>query len=124
VVLIDSDILIWHLRGRSAASERLLALQEDEILACSVITVYEVLRGATPHQRPDTEALLKSLVRLEVSEAVARDAADAYQLLRHQNITVSMPDMLIGCTARVRGIALLTGNRAHFPLPGLVILDG
>lgn len=122
MTVVDSDVLIRFLRGQPDALERLKQAQQDDVLACSVITTFEVLRGCTAQQLAVTESLLSSLVQLPVTEEISRDAAAQYQAFRAQNVTLSMPDLLIGCTARRHGAALLTGNARHYPLPGLVVL--
>jgi tRNA(fMet)-specific endonuclease VapC len=122
VVLVDSDALIRYLRGRAEAIRALSQLQQEDILACSVITTYEVLRGCTPMQEPATEGLLASLVQLPVTEPITRLAATQAQSLRYQNVTIALPDLLIGCTALERGIPLLTGNSRHYSLPGLRLI--
>jgi len=119
---VDSDLLIRHLRGQPAAVARLQALQASEVLACSVVTAFEALRGATPQQLAATEAFISSFVQLPVTEAISQEAAAEYRLFRSQNVTLSMADLLIGCTARLHNIPLLTGNAAHFPMAGLVLL--
>jgi predicted nucleic acid-binding protein len=123
MTVIDSDILIRFLRGDLQARLRLTLLQQTQELACSVITVFEVLRGATPAQIPSAEMLLGSLIQLPVTEAIAREAANEWRSLRKQNVTLSLPDTLIGVTARTCGASLLSGNAKHFPLPGLSVIS-
>jgi predicted nucleic acid-binding protein len=48
--LIDSDIIIWALRGRSEIVELLLNLSEEESIVCSAINVLEVEVGAKPSE--------------------------------------------------------------------------
>lgn len=122
MTLVDSDILIRFLRGDRAAAARLQAVQAMDTLACSVITSFEVLRGATAAQLEATEALIYSLVELPVTAAVAGAAAAEYRRFRSENVTLAMPDLLIGCTARVSGASLLAGNKKHYPISGLVLL--
>lgn len=122
MIQVDSDMLIRYLRGQPDAVSRLQSLQANEILACSVITTFEVLLGATSRQVPATEAFLSPFVHLAVTEAIARDAAAEYRGFRSRNVTLSMADLLIGCTARAHNIPLLTGNAQHFPMSGLMLL--
>ena len=122
MIQVDSDMLIRYLRGHGDTIARLQALQASEVLACSVITTFEVLCGATPRQLATTEALINTLVQLPVTEAISRDAAAEYRSFRAQNLMLAMADLLIGCTARAHGIPLLTANARHFPLQGLTIL--
>ncbi len=123
MILVDSDVLIRFLRGDPQARLRLTLLQQTDELGCSVITAFEVLRGATTAQIPAAELLLASLTQHPVTEAIAREAAEEWRALRKRNVTLSLPDVLIGVTARTLGATLLTGNVKHFPLDGLTVIS-
>jgi len=63
--LIDSDVLIWHLRGHEPTVQLLRALaqrsREEEAvspLGCSVISVFEVRVGMHPEEKASTEKFL------------------------------------------------------------------
>ena len=43
--LLDSDIIIWHLRGRKEITEMLKDLQRSGLPACSAISALEVQSG-------------------------------------------------------------------------------
>ena len=122
MIQVDSDIMIRYLLGQADVVSRLQALQPADVLACSVITTFEVLRGATAQQLARTEAFISAFVQLPVSESVSRAAASEYRHFRGQNVTLAMADLLIGCTAREHSIPLLTGNVRRYPLQGLVLL--
>lgn len=123
MIQVDSDTLIRCLRGNPDAVRRVSRLQAEDLIACSVVTTFEVLSGAKPHQLAATETLLAPLVHLPVTEAIGRQAAAEYRYFRSQNVTLSMADLLIGCTARFHRIPLLTGNRQHFPIVDLILLE-
>jgi len=122
VTVVDSDVLIRLLRGDPGVAERLAAVQRCDTLACSVITSFEVLRGATPSQMRRTSELIDSLVQLPVNADIARAAAREWSTHRGANQTLSMADTLIGCTAQLQGCPLLTGNPRHYPFVGLTLL--
>lgn len=121
MTVVDSDILIRVLRGRKDTAAQLREAASRDVLACSVITTFEVLRGCTLQQLAQTESLLGALVQLPVTEAISRRAAEHFRSLRGQNVNLATHDLLIGCTALEHDAVLLTGNARHFPLPGLVL---
>lgn len=123
MTVVDSDIVIRFLRGHPETVARLLQIQDTDVIACSVITTFEVLRGATPSQLAVTDRLLSSFVQLPVTENISRAAAHEYRTFRSQNVTLAMADLLIGCTARAHQLPLLTGNVRHFPIPNLTLLS-
>jgi len=43
--LLDSDIIIWHLRGRKEITEMLKEIQSFGLPACSALSVLEVQGG-------------------------------------------------------------------------------
>jgi predicted nucleic acid-binding protein len=43
--LLDSDVIIWHLRGRSDVTQILRGLQKFGVPACSALSVIEVQLG-------------------------------------------------------------------------------
>lgn len=99
-LLLDTDILIDHLRGRRRA-------QLDDA-ATSVITRTELFAGGE-RQEPAVEALLGRLTELSVTPEVARRAGS---IRRETGLAVA--DALIAATALEHGLPLMTRNRRHF----------
>lgn len=123
MIVVESDLLIRVLRGNRQATEWYSTLQLQDELACSVVTSYEVLRGATPRQLTQTEDLIRSLQELPVTEVIAWKAAEEFRHFRRKNRILSLQDLLIGCTARHHGFPLATYNRRDHPISGLTLLD-
>lgn len=102
-VLVDSCILIDHLRGRQVASRFLL---EAEAPCVSQITWIEVMAGAID---ATDEARLRALFAgfrvLPVDERVADETV---KLRRGRRLKV--PDAIILATARAHGLPLATRN--------------
>jgi predicted nucleic acid-binding protein len=116
-VIVDTSILIDHLRGDERAHRLLRGSEErGEVLAGSVLTKVEVLAGMRPEERVPTRRLLDALEWLEVDDALAeRAGALAFQFLRtHPGVEVV--DYVIAATVERLGAQLLTRNRKHFPM--------
>lgn len=99
--LIDTDVLIDHLRG----AQRLAPDRRDFY---SVVTRAELFAG----RRADEEGLrrmLGSLGELPVDRAVAELGGRV-----RREAGLALPDALIAATALTHGLALLTRNRHHF----------
>ena len=106
--VLDSDVLIDYLQGVPAAREE-LALYRRPL--CSIITFMELLAGArTAAERQAAEALLASLGRVELTEAVARRAVELRQSLR-----LKLPDAVVLASAEEEGCILVTRNTRDFP---------
>lgn len=117
--LLDSDVVIWHLRGHAAVVELVLALARRGRLGLSAITRAEVLLGMREHERALTLPFLESCETLPVTAATADRAGEIFRGFRSQGITLSLPDALIGATALLASIPLYTCNPRHYPMPDL-----
>jgi predicted nucleic acid-binding protein len=121
VILVDSDILIEHLRGTKAARDWLVAARQSSgPLAISVVSLTEIAGGMRPPERREVLRLLGSMQRFEVTEQVAWRAAMLMQDYRRSHSGIGLGDYLIAATALTEGLELATLNIRHFPMfPGL-----
>lgn len=102
-LLVDTDVLIDHLRG---ASE--LKRPQGAAVHCSVITRAELLAGPSG-QEPAVRRLLASLREVPVTASIA----DAAGRIRRQT-GIAIPDALIAATAIADNLDLRTRNRRDF----------
>jgi predicted nucleic acid-binding protein len=80
VILADSDVLIEHLRGTTAARDWLVdARQSSGPPAISVVSLTEIAAGMRPPERREVTRLLGSMQRFEVTEQAAWRAATLMQ---------------------------------------------
>ena len=122
--IVDTDILIDHLRGRQYAIRLLERWNESGLLAISVITQLEIYQGVRPDEVVRTDALLESPVSLDVDVSLARLTGTLIGEFRRRGITVSMADAIIGATALQRRVPLLTNNVRDYPFPELTLVEG
>ena len=125
--LVDTDIISAHLRGAGVVTNRFL--QYSGRLHVSVVTLAElkawVLRKQTAHRfRQGLDLLLRDFVVLPVDEAVADRSGEVGADLHDRGTTLATPDLLIGATALVHDLAMVTNNVQHFTrVPGLTVVD-
>ena len=75
-VLIDTDVLIDHLRGVPDAQDFLLRLESDvSCPAISVISVAEIEAGLRDSERPLVEYLFAAMQVYDVDKSIARQAS-------------------------------------------------
>jgi predicted nucleic acid-binding protein len=117
--LLDSDVVIWHLRGNARVVELVLALARRGRIGLSAITRAEILLGMREPERELTLRFLDSCETLPVMAATADRAGEIFRGLRSQGITLALPDALIGATALLTSIPLYTCNPRHYPMPEL-----
>ena len=116
-VVVDTSVLVDHLRGDARARNVLLAARGDgHDLAASVLTRTELLAGVRSPGRRDLEALFTVLRWVDVDREIADRAgalANRY-LASHRDIDTV--DYVIAATAEALGADLLTKNVKHFPM--------
>ena len=120
-MLVDTDMLIWHLRGYGQATRRLDAFDS---LTISAISYLEVLQGTRDKAEfAAVQAMLqrRRAVLLPVNEAVTLRAIAMMESLPLSH-GLQMGDALIAATALEHQLPVLTGNVKHFAaVPGLVV---
>lgn len=117
MILVDSDVLIAHLRGVPAAKDWLKAArQRNGRLATSVVSVTEVAGGMRSAERQAVARLLSSLTVFPVTELAAWRAAELMRKYHRSHANIGVADYLIAATAEVEGLDLRTLNVRHFPM--------
>lgn len=112
-MLVDTDVLIWHLRGYPQAARR---LDELGVLTLSTVSYLEVLQGM--RNKAELLAVKKMLERrsarlLPVTEAITLRATELMEALTLSH-GLQMGDALIAATAIEHQLPVLTANVKHF----------
>jgi len=117
LILVDSDVLIEHLRGTEAARDWLLASRQSTgPLGISVVSLTEIAGGMRSPERREVMRLLGSMRRFEVTEQVAWRAATLMREYRRSHSGIGLGDYLIAATALTEGLDLATLNTPHYPM--------
>lgn len=114
--LVDSDVLIAHLRGIEAARDWLRKEQGAGPLAISAVSVTEITGGMRSAERREVWQLLGSFRVEPVTGPAAGRAGEFMRKYRRSHNGIGIADYLIAGTADVRGLALATLNVRHFPM--------
>jgi predicted nucleic acid-binding protein len=117
--LLDSDIIIRHLRGREEITRILRDLQRFGLPGCSAISVLEVQVGVKRGEEEKTDQFLGSLEIINVNREIARGAAQLIREYKTKGITVDIPDAIIASTCVLQDLVLVTRNRRHYPFDGM-----
>jgi hypothetical protein len=112
-VVIDTDVLIWYLRGNEKAYK---VVEDFPNFSISVITYMELVQGM--RNKKELNNLRKALRGwntkiLYLSEEISAKAMFSVEqhFLSHY---MQLADALIGATAIAYGLPLLTGNDKHY----------
>jgi len=120
-VVVDTSVLIDHLRGDAQARAALRrAAEAGERLTASVLTKIEVLAGMRASEERATRLLLGSLEWVEVDAALAERAGALANQFLPSHPGVDPVDYVIAATVERLDAELWTRNLKHFPMfPGL-----
>jgi predicted nucleic acid-binding protein len=112
-MLVDTDVLIWHLRGYPQATRRLDQLGALTISAASYLEVLQGLRNKAELTAVKKMMLKRQATMLPLTEAITRRAIALMESLALSH-GVQMGDALIAATALEHGLPVLTANTKHF----------
>src|SRR6516165_3328160 len=116
VMLVDSDVLNAHLRGRGAARDWLIDARKNGLLAVSVVSIAELVGGMRSVERREVWRLVSSFRAEPATEIIARRAGEMMRRYRRSHTGIGLGDYLIAATADVKGLQLATLNVRHFPM--------
>ena len=127
--LLDTNVLSEVLRPQPNLSvARLLYTTAPELRFASEITRYELRMGARLRDDADAfwariEQRIVPLVQwLPIDAAVALAGADLAAALRRAGLPLEWTDLMVGATAQVHGLTMVTRNVRHFErVPGIAI---
>ena len=113
-VVLDTGVLVDHLRSSTSAAEYLAGLQDRP--SCSEISRIEVIQGLRSAERRAAEKLFALIDWVPVSEAVARRAGELGRRWRRSHPGIGVADLAIAATAERIEATVATRNLKHFPM--------
>ncbi|MGH9093173.1 MAG: type II toxin-antitoxin system VapC family toxin [Acidimicrobiales bacterium] len=116
MILVDTDVLIAHLRGHEQARTWLRQARAEGPLAVSVVSIAELTGGMRSVERRGVWSLVSALRVQPVTELVGRRAGELMRSYRRSHSGIGIADYLIAATAEHHGARLATLNVRHFPM--------
>jgi predicted nucleic acid-binding protein len=121
VTLVDTDVLIWNLRGNEKAARALDAMPGFFV---SAITYMELVQGV--RDKRELRVLRQALSHwgtriVQIDEGVSARACFLTEQ-HHLSHSLQLADALIAATALEHGVEILTGNAKHYrAIEGLAV---
>ena len=114
-VLVDTDVLIWYLRGDKKAYELIHSLSN---ICISSVTYMELVQGM--RNKDELRTLQKTLRQWNVKTIYINEEISAKALFYVEEYFLShsmqLADALIGATASMYGMKLITANDKHYKI--------
>ncbi len=114
-ILIDTSVLIDHLRKSDKTKSLLFKVIEKHDLFISAVSIFELYAGASDQRKiRDIQIILETLESLPFSVEIAQKAGQLFLDLKKENLILEIRDLFIGATAIIHNLPLLTFNKKHF----------
>lgn len=121
-ILIDSDILIDHLRKEKKALDFLdTEIEKGAILFLSVISRAEIYAGLRKGEEEVISSLFEIITPVNVDTAIA-DKAGEYLRKFGKSHALNIGDAIIAATAGEMKLTLVTRNVKHYPMKDITVL--
>lgn len=116
-VMLDTSIIVDHLRGDERAVRLLTELfeQEEQVWAATP-TRTEILAGIRPREGKPMADLFEILSWVEIDTAIGDAAGELAQRYRSSHSGIDTTDYLIAAAAESIGARLVTLHVKHFPM--------
>ena len=119
-LVLDTNIIVDALRRRN---DRHLLIEQfldhGQPLASCPVTLTEIYAGMRPHEERTTQAFMKSLLFLSITEEIAEHAGRLEARYAKRGKTLSFQDVSIAAVCIAYGCTLVTENTKDFPMPEL-----
>lgn len=119
--LVDTDVLIWHLRGYAQAAQALDRLPQLTLSAMSHLELLQGMRNKAEMTAVQQMFTKRHASILPLTPAITQRATELMTSLSLSH-GLQAGDALIAATALEHQLRLFTGNTKHFaPIEGLEI---
>lgn len=113
-LVVDTSILIDHLRGGNTWKEIMAESRKDIELFVPTIVIFELFSGQStrkPSIAVEIYQLLDNFKKVELDENIAKIAGE---LFRDTKNTLQVPDYIIAASALQVNAQVVTLNKKHF----------
>ncbi len=119
---IDSDILIWQLRGNTEAAEFLKRIRDanEYELWTGALQRAEIVFFMRSNEVETTELLLSQFKTASIDQRIIDTAGKLFRKW-HPGHGVDVNDVILAATAIETGGHIYTLNKKHYPMPEVIV---
>jgi len=121
--LVDTNIVIWILRGDKQYVQWFADLKQGTSLSISSVTIAEIYKNVFPSEIMSTDALINDFITWDVTAGIAKQAGLYWQQYNKKLKNLHLLDCIIAATAGINNLTLLTLNLRHFPMKDIQAED-
>lgn len=121
---IDSDILIWHLRGKEDARKFLQSILNDDTLECWIGAMQraEIVFFMKPAEETMTMLFLSQFRTAAVDQSIV-DMGGSIWRKWHDSHGMDINDAFLAATALKNGGSIYTLNVKHYPMKDIPVIQ-
>ena len=123
MILLDSNIVIWMLRGRKEVIEIVDKLSASDRTVISVITIAEAYQNVFPHEMEEIDEYFDIQEILDVNKFIAKTAGLYWNRYHKSLAKLGTTDCLVAATAKFYDCPLITLNTRHFPMSDIKVIN-
>lgn len=119
---VDSDVLIWHLRGERKALRFLQRLRDSEEneLWTGAMQRAEIVFFMKPEEETATLLFLSQFKTASIDQRIVDAAATLYRRWQPSH-GLDINDAILAATVMQTGGQIFCLNTKHYPMPGLLV---
>ena len=114
-ILLDSDIIIWFLRGKTDIVTKINNLIIKNNLYVSPISIAEIYAGARPKEEKFINAFFSLIETISIDSSTGK-LAGSYLNKYSKSHNIEIADSFIAATALNYSLKLWTLNKKHYPM--------
>lgn len=123
MIILDTDVVIWILRGNRPMIAVVDHLVSKGTVGISTVTVAEIYKNVFPIEIPAVEDFIAHQELFPVSLDIAKTAGLYWNQYHRRFKNLSLADCLIAATAKIHQASLATMNIKHFSMYDIKLLN-
>jgi len=121
--LLDTDVLIWILRGNNKIINFIEKKLKKSKPAISLLSAAEIFKNIYPKEVKPTEKFLKAHILLSINYQIAKTAGLYWKEYIKKRKKLGILDCLIAATAKCNNLKVITCNVKHFPMKDIKVIN-